>query len=238
MPTKRESDEQGGSKRRALTAISPSAPHEAAGRKEAVPPPNPPNWSENSAVYATLVPSQPLDDPPDAEERGHSIQSLLRWAKSEQATYAHGDDRPLGAYLSLMGVYSILVALLAALVRISGRPLPRSWQARDLVLLSVATHKIARLISKDPITSPLRAPMTRFEGTSGDAELSEQVRGDGVRHAVGELLTCPLCLDQWVATILIFGAIVSPKTTRLIASLFGVVAAADVAHHLYSRLQE
>ena len=49
------------------------------------------------------------------------------------------------------------------------------------------------------MTSPLRAPFTRFEGASGHAEVAEEVREHGgVKHAVGELLTCPFCLAQWV----------------------------------------
>src|SRR6266568_6180594 len=50
-----------------------------------------------------------------------------------------------------------------------------------------------RLITKDPVTSPLRAPFTVFEGQEGQAELKEEVRGHGARKAVGELVTCPFC---------------------------------------------
>ncbi len=65
----------------------------------------------------------------------------------------------------------------------------QAWSSRriqlgDLALLSVATHKISRLLAKDPVTSPLRAPFTRFEGTSGPAELKEDVRGVGARRWV------------------------------------------------------
>ncbi len=59
--------------------------------------------------------------------------------------------------ISLMDVYSALVVSLATGVHLSGKALPRSWTARDLMLLGVATHKIARLISKDP--SPGSPPL-------------------------------------------------------------------------------
>ena len=46
----------------------------------------------------------------------------------------------------------------------------------------MATHKLSRIIAKDPVTSPLRAPFTTFEGTSGPAELAEEPSsGQGLR---------------------------------------------------------
>jgi hypothetical protein len=187
------------------------------------------------------MPSQALVPPEKYRHRlSGSLASsrIIRWAKAQAATYAHGEDRPLGAYLVLMGAYSALVASLATAVGILGKPVPNRIGGRDLILTGLATHKISRLLSKDPVTSPLRAPLTRFEGTSGEAELSEKVRGEGLRHAVGELVTCPFCLDQWVGTALIFGLVLLPRSTRLILSIFTVVTTADFVQHLYARLQD
>jgi hypothetical protein len=108
----------------------------------------------------------------------------------------------------------------------------------DVALLSVATHKIARTLAKDPITSPLRAPFTTFQGTSGEAELAEEVRGTGVRHALGELLTCPFCLGQWTATGLVFGLVLAPRATRLFATLFTSLTAADLLQFAYDKVQQ
>ncbi|MFA1547804.1 DUF1360 domain-containing protein [Actinomadura chokoriensis] len=85
----------------------------------------------------------------------------------------------------------------------------------DLALMTITTHKVARLIAKDPVTSPLRAPFTRHSGTAGPSELAEEVRGRGVRHAVGELITCPFCTAQWVATAYAAGLVFVPQATRL-----------------------
>jgi len=201
----------------------------------------PPNWEQNSAVLSSLT-SGPVVDL--SQSYGLRLRDSLsssrpgRWARAEAATYANGEDRPLGSYMVLMGAYSGLVVSAAAAVRISGRSLKKEFSTRDVLLIALATHKFARMLSKDPITSPLRAPFTSFEGTSADAELAEAVRGKGLQHAIGELLTCPLCLDQWVATALLFGLILLPRTTRFISSLFAVVALADAAHHLYAHLQQ
>ena len=53
------------------------------------------------------------------------------------------------------------------------------------------------------MTSFLRAPFTRFQESSGQGEVvEEEPCGHGLRLAVGELLVCPYCLAQWVATAL------------------------------------
>jgi len=63
-----------------------------------------------------------------------------------------------------MGVYAATVAGLGVLVRRSRRDLPHGYSAADFALVSVATHKLSRLLAKDAVTSPLRMPFTRFEG--------------------------------------------------------------------------
>lgn len=152
------------------------------------------------------------------------------------AAYRAGEDRPRGAFLALMGVYAGLVALGAGLVRPRGAP--ERVGAGDLVLLTVATHKVSRLLAKDPVTSPLRAPFTRFAGTSGEAELAEEVRGSGLQKAVGELVTCPFCLGQWVSTAFVLGLAVAPRATRMAAAVFTAVTGADCLQLAYAAAQE
>jgi hypothetical protein len=137
-----------------------------------------------------------------------------------------------------MGVYAGLVSAAAAAVRASGRELPERIPAGDALLLTIATFRLARRIAKDPVTSPLRAPFTRFEGTSGHAEVAEEVREHGgVKHAVGELLTCPFCLAQWVGTGFVFGYVAAPRATRLAALTMTMVAGADVLQFAYDAIQ-
>jgi hypothetical protein len=89
-------------------------------------------------------------------------------------------------------------------------------------------------VSKDSVTSPLRAPFTRYEGVSGPAELKEGVRGTGFRKAVGELLSCPFCLSQWVSTGFTFGLLTAPRATRWTASVFASLALADFLQFAYA----
>ncbi len=159
-------------------------------------------------------------------------------AEAEKAEYEGERDRPLGGFLAIAGVYATAVTGAAALLRRRRRPLPERIGAADLALLTVATHKASRLLAKDPVTSPLRAPFTRYEGLSGPAELAEKVRGTGLRKAVGALITCPFCLAVWIATALTFGLVVAPRATRLAASILTAVTGADVLHLAYAALEE
>jgi hypothetical protein len=84
----------------------------------------------------------------------------------------------------------------------------------------------------------VRAPFTAFQGPSGHAEIAEEVREHGgVKHAVGELLTCPFCLAQWVGTAFVFGYVTAPRATRLAALTMTTVAGSDVLQFLYDGIQ-
>ncbi len=163
---------------------------------------------------------------------------VRRWAGRQRREYAHGQDRPLAGDLGAMGVYVGLVSAAAAAVRASKRELPERIPFGDAALLTVATFRLARRIAKDPVTAPLRAPFVRFEGPSGHAEVAEEVREHGgVKHAVGELLTCPFCLAQWVGTGFVLGYVAAPRATRLAALTMTMVAGSDVLQFVYDAIQ-
>src|SRR3954466_14716640 len=116
------------------------------------------------------------------------MNSITETARDQQRAYSHGEDQPLGSYGVILTAYGLAVGAGVAIARLTGRRPPAPGPG-DVVLMSVTTHKLARTLAKDPVTSPLRAPFTRYEGVSGPAELEEEVRGKGARHAIGELLS-------------------------------------------------
>jgi len=157
--------------------------------------------------------------------------------EQETEEYRQGEERPLGTYVGTLGAYGALVGGVLGLARLTGRRLPRAVRPGDLFLMACTTHKLARLIAKDPVLSPLRVPFTRYAGVSGPAELSEDVRGHGVRHGIGELITCPFCLAQWVATVYLGGLVLAPRPTRMFGTIMTAVAGADWLQLAYARLQ-
>ncbi|MFC4857190.1 DUF1360 domain-containing protein [Actinophytocola glycyrrhizae] len=164
------------------------------------------------------------------------MRSLLRQVGERvRKAYADGNDRPLGGYVAVLGTYGSVVGLLSVLARVRGTRLPQRLDAGDTVLLTIATHKASRLLAKDSVTSPLRAPFTRYEEPAGVGELNESVRGTGVRHAAGELVTCPLCLSVWVATGFSAGLVFAPRATRLLLTTLTAIAGSDALHLAYDR---
>ena len=144
-------------------------------------------------------------------------------------SYAPREHRPLAGYAVAMSAFGALAASLATAAKVTGRPVPERPAAADVVLLSLATHKLSRLIAKDAVTSPLRAPFTRYTEPAGAAELNEEVRDNGssVKHSIGELITCPFCLAMWVSTGLTGGLVLAPRLTRLVAVALTATAVSD-----------
>lgn len=147
-------------------------------------------------------------------------------------------DPPLAGYAALTGAFGTLFAgsLLAARAR--GHRLPERVTAGDVVLMGIATHKLTRLIAKDRVTSFLRAPFTEFQESAGHGEVEEKARGTGLQRAIGELVTCPYCLGQWVAGGFAVGYVSAPRLTRLLAAMWTAEAIADAAQLAYSAAEQ
>jgi Protein of unknown function (DUF1360) len=158
------------------------------------------------------------------------VQSLPPFA-------GHSPDRPrpLGGYAAVIGLYGALTGGFAAWMKRSGRTAPEQIDTRDLALMTLATHKLTRLIARDRVTSVVRAPFTRFQDDGGPGEVDEAARGSGLQRTLGELLVCPYCLSMWTATAFVAGHLVAPRATRLISSTFAVLAGSDLLQIGYAK---
>jgi hypothetical protein len=163
---------------------------------------------------------------------------LAHLAHSVQDRYAGDEDRPLAGYALTMAAYGTVVGALAGTARLTGRDVPDRVPVTDVALGALAIEKLSRLLTKDPVTSPLRAPFTAYQGTSGSAELDEEVRGEGVQKAVGELVTCPFCTSVWVATGFAAGLVYLPRTTRLTVAALAALAGADLLQFARAGLEK
>jgi hypothetical protein len=153
--------------------------------------------------------------------------------------YAPPSERPpLLSYSGLMLLFGSLFGGALLLAKKQGRELPERIAAADLVLIGVASHKLSRLIGKDKVTSPLRAPFTELEEAGGPSELEERSRGAGVRRAVGELLICPYCLGLWVVAGFSVGLLFAPRLTRFLATVFAALTLSDFLQIAYKAAEE
>jgi hypothetical protein len=140
------------------------------------------------------------------------------------------DERPLGSYAALSSTF---VGAFAGLLIATRKRLPERFSAGDLALIALGTHKLSRTIARERVTRPLRAPFTDVEREDPPLELSERARGRGLRRALGELLSCPYCLDQWIAGAFIGGLVLAPRPTRATAGMFAAVTGSDYLQHLH-----
>lgn len=163
------------------------------------------------------------------------LRGLGRRVRQE---YSDGHDQSLLGHSVVLAGYTAFIGLLAGAGRVSGARLPERFTVQDTVLLCAATHKASRIVTKESVASPLRAPFTRFEEATGEAEVKESPKDGGARHTVGELLTCPFCFGVWVATGLTAGLVLAPRATRLVTTALTAVAASDAAQLAYDAAKQ
>src|SRR3982751_6768480 len=93
------------------------------------------------------------------------------------------DEMPLAGYAMLLAAYGgIFGALFGNLLSRRDVTTPRP---ADAVMLGIATHKIGRIITKDWVTSPLRAPFVEYLESAGGGAVKERTPGAGVRPPRG-----------------------------------------------------
>jgi Protein of unknown function (DUF1360) len=147
-----------------------------------------------------------------------------------------GGEQPLPSYAAVAGLFNLIFALFLLIARKAGRPIPERMETRDIALLGVATHKLSLLLAQDAVTSPLRAPFTELQEKQSPKNVDEKPRGTGLRRSLGELVTCKFCVGQWVASFFTYGLVFAPAVTRLVASIFAIVALSDHLHQTYKAL--
>ena len=149
-----------------------------------------------------------------------------------------GGGEALPSYAALAGLFNLILAVFLLITRKTGRQIPERIETRDIALLGVATHKLSLLVAQDAVTSPLRAPFTELQEKESPKKVDEKPRGKGLRRSIGELITCQFCVGQWVASFFTYGLVLAPAVTRLVASIFAIVALSDHLHQAYKALMK
>jgi len=143
---------------------------------------------------------------------------------------------PLGGYAAIVGFFG--AAFGAATLAVGrSRAAPRIRIA-DVALLGLATHQLSMIAAKDRVLAPFRAPFVKYEESAGAGELKETSRGNGLRKAIGDLVSCPYCMAPWIGSALALGFATKPKVTRWVAATFAIVAVADAFHQGYAALKK
>jgi hypothetical protein len=132
-----------------------------------------------------------------------------------------------------MATFAGGLAAAGALGRVLRRD-PQCQSALDFVVLSAASFKAARTLSRDQITSFIREPFV--EGQAGAVEDEEPVHTGGMEQAIGELVTCTRCVGTWAAAGLAATQMVAPRFGRLLTWSLGAAAANDFLQAAFAEL--
>jgi len=146
-------------------------------------------------------------------------------AMREHASATPGRRPPYRAYAGIMSAFVGLLGLAGMGARALGRE-PRQDAALDLAVLSMATFKAARTISRDNVTSFIRAPFV--EGDAGGENDEEPLETGGLQQAIGELVTCSRCVGAWAAAGLATTQILAPRFGRLLTWTLAAAGVNDV----------
>ncbi|MEU5894972.1 MULTISPECIES: DUF1360 domain-containing protein [Streptomyces] len=174
----------------------------------------------------------------DSREKGAGVRRIRGAFRRAGRAYSSGEEHRLGGHAGAVAAFGAYTAAWGAAVRLRKAPLPERPEPWDVLFAAAATFRLGRLLSKGSVTSPLRAPFTRYEEASGPAEVSESPRGNGVRATVGELVTCPFCLSVWLTATATGAALLWPRATRTVTGGLSVLAAADAMQLGYDCLAQ
>lgn len=145
-------------------------------------------------------------------------------------------EEPDRAYLALAGTYVVVTAGAWLWLRRHRHIWPKPGFF-DLVLLGLATARLSRLITRDKIMHPVRAPLTAAAVEAG-GELKEHAKGAGLVRAAGELVTCPRCAAVWAASGLTLGYFASPASARFAGLLLSSSLISDFVNRGFALLNE
>ena len=144
----------------------------------------------------------------------------------------------IASFAAVLGVFATGLTATTLIGRARGKQLPDRVAPLDVALGALATFKFTRMIAKDAVTTPLRAPFTQFEENIGAGEVMESPKPGHPRHTIGDLLSCPFCLAPWVSTSYVATLALAPRLARAWAATFAVVGISDSLQFGYDQLKE
>lgn len=137
-------------------------------------------------------------------------------------------------YAALVGVFALGLGGVIALSRRRERTGAAPVALGELPVLALATFALADVVAKEKISTWLREPFAQ-ESAEHKAVHPE---GQGMRRAVGELLTCTRCMGTWSALGLLGLRAASPASARVVTPMLALTGANDVLQGGFRLLAE
>ncbi len=98
----------------------------------------------------------------------------------------------------------------------------------DLAQLGLATYRTGRLVAYERVAAPIREPFTETVPDASGTGEAVVATGKGWRWALGELMSCPVCIGTWVAAGLVYGLHLAPVPTRVYLAIMSSTGVAQI----------
>ena len=105
----------------------------------------------------------------------------------------------------------------------------------DLIIIILASFRFTHLVVFDDITSFIRKPFITtsiVKNASGDLEQNIEIKGTGLRHFIGSILSCYWCSGIWCSLLVVLIYFYFPVTFPL----FLILAVAGGAAIIESKI--
>ena len=127
-----------------------------------------------------------------------------------------GETRPVD-YAAINAVWISLAAALVASTR--GRASRDPITNAELIPLAAATFAVSKAVARERIGSWVREPFVE----EGD----QRPKGNRIRRAVGELVTCTRCVGAWSALAVVSLRVAEPTSGRTVTNVLAASAMND-----------
>ncbi len=137
------------------------------------------------------------------------------------------------SYVLLSGVFNLGLALFC------WRKRPDNISLKDWFLLVLATFRMSRMLAYDTVMQTYRSPVVETVPHDSGAGETTQARSDvtGIKKALGEMISCPICNGTWIAAGLVYGLCLIPNYARTLITVMSAVGASEVLHAGFELVQ-
>ena len=130
----------------------------------------------------------------------------------------------------------VFLLIFAGFIFLAARLIPlrlnSSPSLLDFVLLAFATIRLGRMVAYDRVMEPFRAPFTKTVPDKSGIGKTVVARGTGIRCAIGQLISCPICIGTWIAALLVYALYTFPGPARLFIIISAVIGLAEMLNGL------
>lgn len=136
-------------------------------------------------------------------------------------------------YVLLTGLFNLGLALFCF------RKRPDQLKLTDWGMLVLATFRMSRLVAYDKVMQTYRSPVVEtVPHDSGAGETTQAKSGTtGLKRAIGEMISCPICNGTWIAAALVYGVCLVPNYTRTLMTVMSAVGAAEILQAGFEAVQ-